>query len=198
MIKGIAKGLTAAGLGLALAANTAHAQKPGVELGVNLVSFASIDPDGGNKITGFNIGTASFGGVAPTSSPGITAAWYLSDMIAIEPQLGFGRISPDGSDATSFFNIQVGVPIYLKKGWGKAGGFFIDPYVGMFHASAGSTKQSQTHFGANVGTKMKLAGSNMVFWRAQVGYDLGQENTSDGVPKINTLSAGLGLSVYLH
>src|ERR1041385_554039 len=196
MIKGIAQGLMLGGLGLALVATPAHAQKPGIELGVNLASFASIDPDGGTKITGFNIGTASFGGVAPTSSPGISAAWYLSDMIAIEPQLGFGRIKPDGSDATSFFNIQVGVSIYLKRGWGKAGGFFVDPYVGMFKASSGSTSQSQTHFGANVGTKMKLGGSDKVFWRAQIGYDLGQENTSDNVPKINTLSAGLGLSVY--
>lgn len=197
MIKGIAKGLTAAGLGLALVANTAQAQKPGVELGVNLVSFASISPDGGDNITGFNIGTASFGGVAPTSSPGITAAWYLSDMIALEPQVGFGSVKQSGTTST-FFNVQVGVPIYLRKGWGKAGGFYVTPYVGRFHGKSGSVSESQNHFGANLGTKMKLGGSDMVFWRAQVGYDMGQENTDDGVPKTSTFSAGLGLSIYLH
>ena len=51
-MKGIAKGLIAAGLGLALIAKPASAQKPGVELGVNLVGISMINPSGsGNNVT---------------------------------------------------------------------------------------------------------------------------------------------------
>ena len=197
MMKGIVKGLAAAGLGLALIANTAHAQKPGVELGINLVGFSSISPDGGDNLTVMNIGTASFGGIGLSSGAGVTAAWYLSEMIAIEPQLGWGRAKQENvDDATSILNIGVGVPIYLKKGWGKAGGFFVTPFVGMTKISSGGSDQSQTHFGANVGTKLRI--SDNLFWRGSVGVDLGQENTDDGIPKTTAFGLQFGLTAFLR
>lgn len=198
MMKGIVKGLAAAGLGLALVANTAHAQKPGVELGINLVGFSSINPDGdNNNLTVFNIGTASFGGVALSSGSGVTAAWYLNEMIAIEPQLGWGRAKAEGSsDATSILAVGVGVPIYLKKGWGKAGGLFVTPFIGINKISSGGTDQSQTHFGANVGTKLQI--SDNLFWRGSVGFDMGQENTDDGIPKTTSMGVQIGLTAFLH
>jgi len=198
MMKGIVKGLAAAGLGLALVANTAHAQKPGIELGVNLVGFASINPDGdNNNATVMNLGAASIGGAAPSAGSAVTGAWYLNEMIAIEPTLGWGRLKLEGSDATTFMTLGVGVPIYLKKGWGKAGGLFVTPFVGIARASAGGADAiSQTHFGANVGTKMKLGGSDNVFWRVQVGFDMGQEN--DDFVKSTTMGGQFGLNVYLH
>ena len=91
MTKSCLKGLALAGLSLALVANTAQAQKPGVELGVNLIGFSMINPDGDdNNLTAFNVGTASFGGLALTSGSGVTAAFYLTEMIAIEPAVGYG------------------------------------------------------------------------------------------------------------
>ena len=196
-MKGIVKGLAAAGLGLALVANTAHAQKPGVELGVNLLGFASINPDGDdNNATVMNIGTASLGGAAPSTGSAVTAAWYLNEMIAIEPALGWGRLKLEADDdATTFMSIGVGVPIYLKKGWGKAGGLFVTPFVGIFRMSAGGADAvSQTHLGANVGTKMRI--TDNVFWRAQVGFDMGQEN--DDFAKSTTMGGQFGLNVYLR
>lgn len=196
-MKGIVKGLAAAGLGLALVANTAHAQKPGVELGVNLVGFAAINPDGdNNNATVMNIGAASIGGAAPSAGSAVTAAWYLNEMIAIEPALGFGRLKLEADDdATTFMSLSVGVPIYLKKGWGKAGGLFVTPFVGMIRATAGGADAiSQTHLGANVGTKMSI--SDNVFWRVQVGFDMGQKN--DDFAKSTTIGGQFGLNVYLH
>lgn len=197
MMKGIVKGLAAAGLGLALVANTAHAQKPGVELGVGLLGFSSISPDGGDNLTVMSLGTASTGGISLSGGTSLTAAWYLNEMIAIEPQLGWGRAKQENvDDATSILSIGVGVPIYLKKGWGKAGGLFITPFVGINKVSSGGTDQSQTHFGANAGTKIRI--SDNVFWRGSVGFDMGQENTDDGVPKTTTIGGQIGLSVYLR
>ena len=195
-MKGIVKGLAAAGLGLALVANTAHAQKPGVELGVNLVGFAAINPDGSdNNLTAMNIGAASIGGAAPSAGSAVTAAWYLNEMIAIEPALGWGRLKPEGGDATTYMNLGVGVPIYLKKGWGKAGGLFVTPFLAIIRASAGGADAvSQTHFGANVGTKMRF--TDNLFWRAQVGFDMGQEN--DDFVKSTTIGGQFGLNVYLR
>lgn len=196
MNKGIAKGFVAAGLGLAILATPAHAQKPGVELGIGLAGFSSISPDGGGKVTVFNVGTASFGGVALSSGGGVTAAWYLNEMIAIEPQLGFGTAKPEGSDATTIMGISVGVPIYLKKEWGKGGGLYVTPFIGMTKISSGGSSQSQNHFGANVGTKLRI--SDNVFWNLHAGFDMGQENTDDGIPSTTSIGAGFGLNVYLH
>ena len=88
------------------------------------------------------------------------------------------------------------MPIYLKKGWGKAGGLFVAPFGGTNRLSAGGSSSSQNHFGANVGTKMKL--SDNVFWRVQAGLDMGLENTGDGIPKSTSFGGAFGLSVYLH
>ncbi|HEY3492797.1 MAG TPA: hypothetical protein VGK43_07575, partial [Solirubrobacterales bacterium] len=99
MTKHFLKGLALAGLGLALVANTVHAQKPGVELGIGLAGFSMMNPDGDdNNITAFNLGTASFGGVSLTSGTGVTAAFYLNEMIAIEPRVGFGSAKAEGAD----------------------------------------------------------------------------------------------------
>lgn len=197
-MKGIAKGLVAVGLGLALFANTASAQKPGVELGVGLAGFSLINPDGSNNnLTIFSLGTASEGGVGVSAGSGLTAAFYLSDMIAIEPGLGYVHAKSEGAtDATTILSFQVGVPIYLNKGWGKAGGLFVTPFVGINHLSQGGTSTSQNHFGANVGTKMKI--TDNVFWRVQAGLDMGLENTSDGIPKSTSFGAAFGLNVYLR
>ena len=198
MIKGIMKGAVVAGLGLALVAKPAHAQKPGVELGVNLVGISMINPQGsGNNLTVFNVGSATFGGIGLGAGSGISGAFYVNDMIAIEPQLGYGYGKAEGSsNSTNILGIQVGVPIYLKRGWGKAGGLFIDPFFGMNRLSSGGSSSSQNHFGANVGTKLKL--SSNVFWRVQAGLDMGMENKTDGIPKSTSIGAGFGLSVYLR
>ena len=198
MTKGIMKGLALAGLGLALVANTAQAQKPGVELGINLIGFSMINPDGDdNNITAMNIGTASFGGLALNTGSGVTAAFYLSEMIAIEPQLGWGSMKLEGADdATSILAIGVGVPIYLKKGWGKAGGLFVTPFVGYNSLSSGGESSSQLHFGANAGTKIKIADN--LFWRGAVGFDMGQENEDDGIPSTTTFGLQFGLTAYLN
>jgi hypothetical protein len=197
-MKGIVKGLVAVGLGLAFVAKPVSAQKPGVEFGLQLAGFSAINPDGAdNNTTAFNLAGANASGVGITTSSGVTAAFYLTDMIAIEPGLGYGHIKQDPStDATSIMNLSIGVPIYLKKGWGKAGGIFVTPYVGMTKISAGGSSTSQNHFGANVGTKMNLAGN--FFWRVQVGYDMGMENTGDGIPKSTAFGAALGINYYLH
>src|SRR5690349_6441036 len=122
MMKGIVKGLALAGLGLAFAANTAHAQKPGPEFGIQFVSLVMDNPDGdNNNSTNFGLGNGD-----------VTVAFYLNEMIAIEPGLTYGMASfEDGSDSQSELGLRVAVPIYLKKGWGKAGGFFIAPFVGI-------------------------------------------------------------------
>ena len=197
-MKGIAKGLIAVGLGLALLAKPASAQKPGVELGVQLVGVSMIDPSGsGNNLTTFNIGGATFGGAGFGGGSLVTGAFYVSDMIAIEPGVAFGYVKPEGSsNSFDILNLQVGVPIYLKRGYGKDGGLFVDPFFGMNRVSSGGTSSTQNHFGANVGTKLKL--SSNVFWRLQAGIDMGLENKTDGIPKTTSFGGAFGLSVYLR
>ena len=197
-MKGIAKGLIAVGLGLALIAKPASAQKPGVELGVGLVGVSMINPEGsGNNLTVFNVGSATFGGIGLGAGSNVSAAFYLNDMIAIEPALGYGYGKAEGaSNSTNILSLQVGVPIYLKRGWGKDGGLFVTPFVGMNRLSSGGTSSSQNHFGANVGTKLKITSN--VFWRLQAGLDMGLKNTTDGIPKSTSFGAGFGLNVYLR
>jgi len=197
MTKSFLKGLALAGLGLALVANTAAAQKPGVELGINLVGFSMINPEGDdNNLTAFNVGTASFGGLALTSGSGVTAAFYLTEMIAIEPAVGYGMMKAEGADdATSILSLGIGVPIYLKKGWGKAGGFFVTPLIGINSISSGGESSSQLHFGASAGTKLEI--SENLFWRVAANFDMGQENEDDGIPKTTTFGLQFGLTAFL-
>ena len=75
MMKGIVKGLALAGLGLAFAANTAHAQKPGPEFGIQFVGFDMLNPDGDNNNT-TNFGTAidpAFIGTTPAFANSLTS-----------------------------------------------------------------------------------------------------------------------------
>jgi hypothetical protein len=173
-----------------------------VELGVGLAGFSMNNPDGGNNnLTIFGLGTAFQSGLGVSSGSGVTAAFYLNEMIAIEPGFGFLHAKSEGAtDATTFLSFQVGVPIYLKKGWGKAGGLFVTPYVGMNRASSSGTTSTQNHFGANVGTKMKI--SDNLFWRVQVGYDMGLKSKTPAdpefVPKSTSFGAAFGLNLYLH
>jgi hypothetical protein len=199
MIKGIVKGFVAAGLGLALTTSVVEAQKPGVELGVQLIGLSMMNPDGDdNNITAWNIGGATFGGVGVGSSSGVTAAFYMTEMIAIEPGLGWGSAKAEASDdAVSIMSLNVAVPIYLARGWGKAGGFFIAPHIGMNRFDGGpGDAVSQNHFGASVGTKMEI--SDNLFWRVQAGVDMGMENEDDGLPSYTNIGASFGLSVYLR
>ena len=186
MMKGIVKGLAAAGLGLALVANVAHAQKPGPEFGIQFVSFDMMNPDGdNNNSTNFGLGSGN-----------VTVAFYLNEMIAIEPSLQYDYSSPEGGgDAASAMGLSVGVPIYLKKGWGKAGGFFIEPAVGMMRFDLGAGDAvSQNMIGVAVGTKVKI--SDDLHWRIQAFYTNWLENTDDGLPKVTDIGVSAGLSLY--
>jgi hypothetical protein len=186
-MKGIVKGLIAVGVGVALLARPASAQKPGLEFGLQFVSLQLLNPDGsGNNSTNFGLGHGN-----------VSVAWYASEMIAIEPTLTYDYGKAEGvSDASTDLNFTVAVPIYLAKGWGKAGGVFIAPHVGMERADigGGTGAQSRTHYGASVGTKMKI--SDNLFWRVQGTYDMGAKH--DSFPKYSQILASFGLSLYLH
>lgn len=185
MTKSFLKGLAVAGLGLALVANTAQAQKPGPEIGVQFVTLQMSNPDGdGNNSTDFGLGSGN-----------LTVAFYLTEMIALEPMLTFDYSSPETGDAQSSWGLNVGVPIYLKKGWGKAGGLFVTPFIGYNSISSGGNSGGAMHFGANAGTKIKI--SDNLFWRGAVGFDMGQENTDDGIPKMTTIGLQFGLTAFL-
>ena len=196
-MKGIVKGLVAAGLGLALIANVAAAQKPGLEFGTQLATFVSVKPDGGNSLSIFGLGAGWAMAQAPLGAPAnVSVAYYLNEQIAIEPVLIFAHFKPEGSDATDLFGLTVSVPIYLKKGWGKAGGLFIAPSVGMGRLSSGGSSSSQNHFGVAAGTKLKV--SDNIFWRIQGNFESGMENSDDAIPSYTSFGASFGLSAYLH
>lgn len=184
MMKGIVKGLALAGLGLAFAANTAHAQKPGPEFGIQFVGFDMFNPDGdNNNTTNFGLGSGD-----------VTVAFYINEMIAIEPGLTYGMTSFEaGGDGTSSLGLNVAVPIYLKKGWGKAGGFFIAPYIGIdrFDPGAGDAL-SQNHIGVAVGTKMRI--TDDLYWRVQAFYTSYLESGNVGDPDFVAKASDLGLS----
>lgn len=191
MMKGIVKGLAAAGLGLALVANTAHAQKPGPEFGIQFVSFDMMNQDGdNNNTTNFGLGSGN-----------VTVAFYINEMIAIEPSLQYGMTSfeVDGADATSTLAFTVGVPIYLKKGWGKAGGFFVEPAVGItrFDPGAGDAI-SQNLVAVAVGTKLRI--TDDLYWRIQAFYanylESGDVGDPDYAPQVTDIGLSGGISLY--
>ena len=185
MNKGIAKGLVAAGLGLAIFASPASAQNPGPEFGIQFVGFNMSNPDGDdNNATsfGFNGGNVS-------------AAWYVSEMIAIEPTLTFDYTKLEGvDDANSSLGLMVAVPIYLKKGWGKAGGFFVAPHIGINKGSSGGVSVTSNHWGVSVGTKVRI--SDDLHWRFQAYWDNTVENLDDGIPKETNMGVSGGVSLY--
>lgn len=184
-MKGIVKGLVAAGLGLALTVTTVEAQKPNPEFGIQFAGFSMNNPDGdNNNTTDFGLGSGN-----------VSVAFYMTEMIAIEPSLQYGMTSFEaGGDATSGMGLQVAVPIYLKKGWGKAGGLFVAPHIGMnrFDPGAGDAV-SQNHVGASIGTKLRV--SDDFWWRVQAGFDMGLEN--DDFAKYMDIGASFGLTVFL-
>lgn len=186
-MKTIIKGSILAAFALAFVAGHAAAQKPRAEIGVQLVTLNLSNPDGSNNNStnfGFGHGSAS-------------AAFYLNDMIALEPTVLYAYTKDEGaSNATTALGLQLGLPIYLKRGWGKAGGIFVAPFIGMNRLSSGGASATQNHFGADVGTKIKVM--DCLFWRGQVGVDMGLKNTTDGIPKYTDFNASFGLSVYLH
>ena len=187
MMKGIVKGLALAGLGLAFAANTAHAQKPGPEIGIQLVGFNMNNPDGSdNNTTSFDI-----------NGTNVSVGFYLNEMIAIEPTLSYHMQSYEasGSDGTSQLGLDVAVPIYLKKGWGKAGGFFIAPMVGIMRQDPGAADAvTAKHWGVAVGTKMQIAGD--FFWRVQAYWVNQLEDTDNAIPKMTDMGLSGGVSFY--
>jgi hypothetical protein len=184
MTKSFLKGLALAGLGLALVANTASAQKPGPELGVQFVTLQMSNPDGdGNNSTDIGLGSGN-----------LTVAFYLTEMIAVEPMFTFGYSSPEEGDASSQLGLQVGVPIYLKKGFGQAGGFFVEPFFGINSMSAGGNSASQMNFGVALGTKLKI--SDDLFWRIQAYYNSLMENEDDGLASESDIGLSGGLSLY--
>lgn len=186
-MKNIVKGLILAALALALLAKPAMAQKPKVEFGTQFVSLNLSNPDGsGNNSTNFGFGHGN-----------VSAAFYLNEMIALEPTILYAYTKNEGaSNATTALGLNLAVPIYLKRGFGREGGLFVAPYVGYMRLSTGGASASQNLFGANVGTKIKIM--DCLFWRAQVGAEMGLENKTDGIPKYTDLNASFGLSVYLH
>lgn len=184
-MKGIVKGLALAGLGLAFAANTAHAQKPGPEFGIQFVGFNMNNPDGSdNNTTSFGLGSGD-----------VSVAFYINEMIAIEPTLTYAMQSYElsGADATSQLGLRVAVPIYLKKGWGKAGGFFIAPHVAITRNDPGAGDAiSQNHVGVSVGTKMKI--TDDLYWRVQAYWDNGLESGDVGDPDFAAKTTDMGIS----
>jgi hypothetical protein len=184
MNKGIAKGLVAAGLGLAIFASPAVAQNPGPEFGIQFVGFSMVNPDGDdNNTTVFGFGNGN-----------VTMAYYLSEMIAIEPTVTFVMMKPEGGgDSQSEMGIGVAVPIYLKKMWGKGGGLFVAPHIGMFREDGGpGDATSQNHIGVSVGTKLRI--SDDFFWRVQATYDTAPEN--DDYIKSSTMGVSFGMTAY--
>lgn len=186
MMKGIVKGLALAGLGLAFVANTAHAQKPGPEFGIQFAFLDLNNPDGdNNNSTNFGLGSGD-----------VTVAFYINEMIAIEPGLTYGMQSYEGGgDGTSQLGLDVAVPIYLKKGWGKAGGFFIAPMVGINRDDPGAADAvTRKHWGVGVGTKMKI--SDDLYWRVQAFWVNQLEDTDNSVPKMSDMGISGGISLY--
>ena len=185
MTKGILKGLVVAGLGLALVANTAQAQKPGPEIGVQFIGLNMGNPDGDdNNSTSFGFGSGD-----------LSVAFYLTPMIALEPMLTFGYSSPETGDAQSAWGLTLGVPIYLKKGFGREGGFFVEPFFGMESNDGGAGDAvSQTHLGVALGTKLKI--SDDFFWRIQAYYKNTMENEDDFLPQQTDIGLSGGLSMY--
>ena len=186
MMKGIVKGLALAGLGLAFAANTAHAQKPGPEFGIQFVGFDMNNPDGdNNNTTNFGLGSGD-----------VTVAFYINEMIAIEPGLTYGMTSFEGGgDSQSELGLNVAVPIYLKKGWGKAGGFFIAPELGIDRVDPGAGDAvTAKHWGVLVGTKMKI--SDDLYWRVQAFWVNQLEDTDNAIPKMTDIGLSGGISLY--
>lgn len=186
MIKGMLKGFVAAGLGLALTVSVAEAQKPAPEIGVWFVGLNMTNPDGDdNNNTNFNIGDEG----------GISVAFYINERIAIEPNLNWSMDKAEAADdATSSMGIGAAVPIYLAGGWGKAGGFYVAPHVGMFRIDPGAADAvSQNHVGVSVGTKMEI--TNDFFWRVAATYDMGLEN--DDFASNSTISLRFGATMYL-
>jgi hypothetical protein len=185
MMKGIVKGLALAGLGLAFAANTAHAQKPGPEFGVQFAFLDLNNPDGsGNNSTNFGLGNGD-----------VTVAFYINEMIAIEPGLTFNYSSPETGDASNSLGLDVAVPIYLKKGWGKAGGFFIAPLVGINRVDGGAGDAvTAKHWGVGVGTKMKI--NDGLYWRVQAFWVNQLEDTDNLIPKMSDIGISGGISLY--
>lgn len=185
MIKGIVKGFVAAGLGLALTVSVAEAQKPAPEFSFLFAGFSSNTPDGGDATTTFGLGEGQ-----------VAVAFYLTEMIAIEPSLVYAQSSVSGSDAASTMGLQVAVPIYFSRGWGKAGGLFVAPHIGMNRFDGGpGDAVSQNHFGASVGTKIEV--SDDIRWRVQAYLDMGMENEDDFIPSYTEFGVAFGMSVFL-
>lgn len=183
MIKSVLQRGVVLGFGILLAATPASAQRPGPEFGIQLAQFRMLNPDGpGNNVTDFGFGAGN-----------VSVAWYANEMIALEPTLVFDHSKPEGGDAGTQIDFQLAVPIYLSKGWGKGGGLFIAPHAGVVHFSGTGPSSSQTHFGANIGTKLKI--TDALFWRVQGGIDMGAKH--DIFAKYSRLAASFGLSVYL-
>jgi hypothetical protein len=185
MLKSFLKGLALAGVGLSLVANTAHAQKPGPELGIQFLTLDMNNPDGDdNNATVFGFGSGN-----------VSVAFYLTEMIALEPIITFDYMSPETGDAASSLGLNLGVPIYLKKGFGQAGGFFVEPFFGINSNDGGAGDAvSQMHFGLALGTKLKI--SDDFFWRIQAFYQNTMENEDDFLPQETDIGLSGGVSLY--
>jgi len=168
-------------MALATAATAARAQGKAVELTAGMIGFTSISCSNCSSTSTFT-----------TGGPYVSAGFYLSPRLAIEPSLSLQVASGSGSSAT-VLGLAVGVPIYFDQNWGRKG-WYVTPRLTYLDATcSGCGSASQFGAGVAIGGKMPL--NENAALRLQASYDYGFE--SSNVVSTSTIGASIGLSVFV-
>lgn len=180
-------------LAFVAAALPALAQEKATELTAGVIGFGYTTCEDCDGVLEIATGGTQSGRYVGLTGGTFAVGFYTSPGVAIEPTLGFNRLSSDG-DAMSVLNLGIAVPIYPGKGWGHEGRY-IAPRVAYNRISTDDDSASQITAGIALGTKARL--NDMAAFRAQAFFDYGFEGGDGDLPATTTFGMLFGLSAFL-
>jgi hypothetical protein len=126
----------------------------------------------------------------------VRAAKYISDVMAVEPRIGFGYFSTSGSSSNSL-GIEVGLLYHLQSDR-KMNQWYARPLL-IFNRSSftsGGTTNSTNRMGigAGFGIKMPSKKNSRFTWRYEATYT--NMMKSGTIPSSSSLSINGGVSVF--
>lgn len=171
----------------------ALAQDKATELTAGVLGFGYTTCKGFDGVLEVATGGTQSGRYIGLTGGSFAVGFYSSPGFAIEPTLGFSRLSSDG-DAVSVLNLGIAMPFYPEKGWGRTG-HYIAPRVTYNRISSDSDSESQFTIGLAIGTKTRL--NDMAALRLQAFFDYGLEGDDGELPSTKTFGMFVGLSTFL-
>lgn len=150
----------------------------------------------GNWMVGASVGNIGYNFEAESFNFTVkpTAAYFISDGIAVGAEIGGGLTTVKGGDNQWNYVVMPYVRYYFPEGASATGRFFGQGGAGISGSQTGSNNNNSFAFSLNGGYSHFV--SRNVALEAIVGYNYSKANTAEG-KKFSGLGVGVGFQIFL-